>query len=111
MESSSNDTGRKAAASGIVTSEVTLIPGKADFSEDRYMTAQDRLKKFVSHQDKILPLPELLEQLEEHRAAGRKIVFTNGCFDIIHPGHIAYLEDAAGLGDVLVLGLNSDASV
>lgn len=41
----------------------------------------------------------------------KKIVFTNGCFDIIHSGHILYLEEAKGLGDVLVLGLNSDASV
>ncbi|OGF98761.1 MAG: glycerol-3-phosphate cytidylyltransferase [Candidatus Glassbacteria bacterium GWA2_58_10] len=56
-------------------------------------------------------MPELLRQLEKPRAAGRKIVFTNGCFDIIHPGHVAYLEEAAGLGDLLVLGLNTDASV
>jgi rfaE bifunctional protein nucleotidyltransferase chain/domain len=42
---------------------------------------------------------------------GRKIVFTNGCFDLIHPGHIAYLEEAARLGHELVVALNSDASV
>ena len=98
-------------ASGIVTAAVTVIPGKADFSEGPCMTAQERLNKIVPHQDKILPLPELLRQLEKPRAAGRKIVFTNGCFDIIHPGHVAYLEEAAGLGDLLVLGLNTDASV
>ena len=98
-------------ASGIVTAAVTVIPGKADFSEGPCMTAQERLNKIVPHQDKILPLPELLRQLEKPRAAGRKIVFTNGCFDITHPGHVAYLEEAAGLGDLLVLGLNTDASV
>lgn len=47
----------------------------------------------------------------EARAAGRKIVFTNGCFDIIHRGHVEYLAFARGLGDLLVVGLNSDDSV
>jgi len=45
------------------------------------------------------------------RAAGRTIVFTNGCFDLIHPGHVRYLQQASQQGDLLVLGLNSDASV
>ncbi len=45
------------------------------------------------------------------RLAGRKIVFTNGCFDVLHAGHIRYLEEAANLGDVLIIGLNSDNSV
>ena len=45
------------------------------------------------------------------RKGGRKIVFTNGCFDILHAGHVTYLEAAKAQGDVLVLGLNSDASV
>jgi rfaE bifunctional protein nucleotidyltransferase chain/domain/rfaE bifunctional protein kinase chain/domain len=47
----------------------------------------------------------------EHRGAGRRIVFTNGCFDVLHRGHIAYLNQAKALGDVLVVALNSDASV
>ncbi len=42
---------------------------------------------------------------------GRKIVFTNGCFDILHAGHVRYLKQAKGLGDILVIGLNSDSSV
>ena len=45
------------------------------------------------------------------REAGVKIVFTNGCFDLLHAGHIAYLEEARAQGDVLIVGLNSDASV
>jgi len=45
------------------------------------------------------------------KARGKRIVFTNGCFDLIHIGHIRYLREAKGLGDVLVVGLNSDASV
>ena len=45
------------------------------------------------------------------RAGGQRIVFTNGCFDILHAGHVRYLNTARALGDCLVLGLNSDASV
>ncbi|MEK6543309.1 MAG: adenylyltransferase/cytidyltransferase family protein [Elusimicrobiota bacterium] len=45
------------------------------------------------------------------RRQGKKIVFTNGCYDILHPGHVALLKKARALGDVLILGLNSDASV
>lgn len=48
---------------------------------------------------------------EQYRAEHKSIVFTNGCFDIIHAGHVSYLNHAARLGDVLVLGLNSDSSV
>ena len=48
---------------------------------------------------------------QKTRSEGKKIVFTNGCFDLLHPGHVSYLEEAASLGDVLILGLNTDASV
>ncbi|MFP4528804.1 MAG: D-glycero-beta-D-manno-heptose 1-phosphate adenylyltransferase [Candidatus Kapaibacterium sp.] len=48
---------------------------------------------------------------EEIRAAGRRIVFTNGCFDILHAGHVRYLAESRRYGDVLILGLNSDSSV
>jgi len=44
-------------------------------------------------------------------AQGKKVVFTNGCFDLLHPGHIKYLNDAKALGDILILGLNADASI
>ncbi len=47
----------------------------------------------------------------ELKQSGKKVVFTNGCFDILHIGHVTYLEKAARLGDVLVIGLNSDESV
>lgn len=59
----------------------------------------------------MVDLPELLTQLEALRKAGKRIVFTNGCYDILHPGHVDLLERAKALGDALVLGLNSDASV
>lgn len=49
--------------------------------------------------------------LRQVAADGKKIVFTNGCFDILHAGHVQYLEEARGMGDILVVGLNSDSSV
>ena len=54
---------------------------------------------------------ELERLLEAERARGRRIVFTNGCFDILHRGHVEYLAEARSHGDVLVVGLNSDDSV
>lgn len=60
---------------------------------------------------KILSLPEAIDQTARWRAEGQRVVFTNGCFDIVHLGHIDYLEKARALGDKLVLGLNTDASV
>ena len=61
--------------------------------------------------DKILDLPHLLVRLAEWRASGYRIVFTNGCFDILHVGHITLLEQCREFGDKVVIGLNSDASV
>ena len=60
---------------------------------------------------KIMSKDALISKLEADKALGRKIVFTNGCFDILHKGHVTYLQKAAALGDRLVLGLNSDDSV
>jgi len=53
----------------------------------------------------------LIGIIRDWKSKGLKIVFTNGCFDLIHRGHVSYLEEAAALGDRLVVGLNSDASV
>jgi len=61
--------------------------------------------------DKIVNMETLLERLEELKKSGKKIVFTNGCFDLLHVGHITYLNDARGLGDILVVGMNTDSSV
>ena len=60
---------------------------------------------------KILSQEELVRIVNIHRFFKKKIVFTNGCFDILHPGHVYYLNQARSLGDVLVVGLNSDDSV
>ena len=59
----------------------------------------------------IMDLPALLAWLKPLREAGKRIVFTNGCYDIIHPGHVDLLKRAKEQGDILVLGLNSDDSV
>lgn len=60
---------------------------------------------------KLKSLHDLQSELERLRGEGKRIVWTNGCFDILHVGHISYLQRAAALGDLLVVGLNSDASV
>ena len=60
---------------------------------------------------KIVTLAGLLASLGPRRAGGERVVFTNGCFDLLHRGHVRYLAEAAELADILVVGLNSDASV
>ncbi len=60
---------------------------------------------------KIKPRAELVRELAERRARRERIVFTNGCFDLMHVGHTRYLAAARALGDLLVVGVNSDASV
>lgn len=62
-------------------------------------------------ESKILTREQAVQQAGQWRAGGQQIVFTNGCFDIIHLGHIDYLEKARLLGQRLILGLNTDASV
>ena len=66
------------------------------------------MKEIQGH---ILDREELVSCGRNWRAEGRKVVFTNGVFDLLHRGHVAYLSAAAGLGDVLVVGVNDDASV
>lgn len=65
----------------------------------------------VSFSNKIIPKDKIASVINNLRIKGKKIVFTNGCFDILHSGHIEYLERARGLGDILIVGLNSDSSV
>ncbi len=61
--------------------------------------------------NKIVSQSKLAKILARAQKSGKKAVFTNGCFDIIHAGHVKYLADAKRLGDILVIGLNSDRSV
>jgi D-beta-D-heptose 7-phosphate kinase/D-beta-D-heptose 1-phosphate adenosyltransferase len=60
---------------------------------------------------RILSRAEIADECQRLRADGRRIVFTNGCFDVLHLGHVTYLEAARALGDILVVGVNTDTSV
>ena len=82
-----------------------------------YAVSIEEIKEFISkendisYENKILEVDELVEILKEERKKGKKIVFTNGCFDIFHVGHSRYLRQASTYGDILVVGVNSDSSV
>ncbi|MCL5290695.1 MAG: D-glycero-beta-D-manno-heptose 1-phosphate adenylyltransferase, partial [Firmicutes bacterium] len=65
----------------------------------------------LSFPGKIKTLEELLPSVKMHRQEGKKLVFTNGCFDLLHKGHVLYLNQARALGDILIVGVNSDSSV
>ena len=60
---------------------------------------------------KILTLEEAYQVIDSQKAQGARVVFTNGCFDLLHPGHTRYLVDARKLGDILIVAVNSDRSV
>ena len=61
--------------------------------------------------DSLTNISELIEIRKELKQTGKKVVFTNGCFDIIHAGHVDYLSKAKDCGDILIVGLNSDSSI
>ena len=62
----------------------------------------------MNFREKIIAWDQLPEWRKKFRATGKKLVVTNGCFDILHPGHVTYLESARNLGDALLVGINSD---
>src|SRR2546426_11720894 len=68
-------------------------------------------KLLYDTQRKILTRDELAREVKRRQQAGERAVFTNGCFDLLHLGHVRYLQEARDLGDFLILGLNSDSSV
>jgi rfaE bifunctional protein nucleotidyltransferase chain/domain len=69
------------------------------------------MQTFEQIKDKILDWPGAKERVEQWKTAGQKTVFTNGCFDLLHYGHVHYLSAAADQGDRLIIGLNARASV
>ena len=93
-------------AAGVVVSKI----GSATATINEIIEHETSLNKSTSDKH-IKTFEELSKICNESRIKNRKIVFTNGCFDIIHFGHIKYLETAKSLGDILILGLNSDKSV
>jgi D-beta-D-heptose 7-phosphate kinase/D-beta-D-heptose 1-phosphate adenosyltransferase len=93
-------------AAGIVVGKVGTVP----------VSQAELLKALInedgqSQMDKICDQDRLLNRVKDWRAQGQKIVFTNGCFDLLHAGHVTYLEAAKKTGDKLILGLNTDRSV
>ena len=89
---------------------VGIDPARMQELRQRFNTVGPAPYRFAD-QDKIVELEDLAALTARYRAVGRKVVFTNGCFDILHQGHVTYLEQARREGDCLVVGVNSDASV
>ena len=90
--------------------EVGVAAATVVVAEER--TSRCRAAQLVPREHgAILGAHEVAEVCSEHRRAGRSVVFTNGCFDVLHAGHVACLDAAAHAGDVLVVGLNDDAGV
>jgi D-beta-D-heptose 7-phosphate kinase/D-beta-D-heptose 1-phosphate adenosyltransferase len=97
-----------AAAAELASAAANVVVGK----DGTAACSALELRAAVTPADKVVrELSTLSVRLDAHRAAGRRIVMTNGCFDILHRGHITFLNAAKSLGDVLVVGLNSDAGV
>jgi len=93
-------------AAGVVVGKVGTVPITQSDLIDALMAAQGSQQ---AH--KICDLDQLLQKVETWKSENQKIVFTNGCFDLVHAGHVTYLEAAKLRGDKLVLGLNTDRSV
>lgn len=93
-------------AAGVVVAKVGTVP----ISKAELLDAL-ALESSTEQSHKLCLLPELLRRLPQWRAQGERIVFTNGCFDLLHVGHVSYLEKAKQQGQRLIIGVNSDASV
>jgi len=91
-------------AAGIVVAKL----GTHSVSRDELL---DRLNQGMPHEGKVVPRPGIGAVVEEMRREGKRVVFTNGCFDVLHAGHVDYLRFARSKGDALIVGINDDASV
>ena len=96
-----------------ITAEIASAAAAVVVAKEGTATcSRDELRAYVAGDEKLAPdLASLLGRLAAARRVGKRIVLTNGCFDILHRGHIGYLNAAKTLGDILVVGLNTDASV
>ncbi len=92
-------------AGGLEVEQVGVVP------ISRKQIIVDLLENMRSIDSKVCDLPELLRQVSARRKANQKIVLTNGCFDLLHVGHVGYLQEAAREGDCLIVAINSDDSV
>ena len=93
-------------AAGVVVAKL----GTASVTPDELSEVADALPG-VQDKQGVVSAADMLDVLAEARGNGQRVVMTNGCFDLLHPGHIAYLEQAATLGDLLVVAVNDDDSV
>lgn len=93
-------------AAGVVVAKVGTVPIRRD-----ELLEAIRAEQAIGRSDKVAELDDLLPKIDRWRADGNRIVFTNGCFDLLHVGHVTLLAQAKALGDRLIVGLNSDASV
>jgi D-beta-D-heptose 7-phosphate kinase/D-beta-D-heptose 1-phosphate adenosyltransferase len=93
-------------AAGVVVSKVGTVPIERDELLARLMPEIE-----LQAEEKVLPVNRLRTRVSAWRSSGQKVVFTNGCFDLLHIGHITLLESARREGDRLIVGINSDASV
>ncbi len=91
-------------AGGLEVSKFGCVPITRD-------EVRDELLRGTGQQSKVRQAGELAAELQARRGRGETVVFTNGCFDILHPGHVALLEQAKRFGSILVVGVNSDGSV
>ncbi|GAB4339323.1 MAG: hypothetical protein Kow0089_12070 [Desulfobulbaceae bacterium] len=98
------------AGAGEAAETVALDGSLLDSIRQGFRPAGERARQ-PRDREKMVSLPSLLERLARIRPQGGRIAFTNGCFDILHSGHVAYLEEARSTADCLVVGLNSDRSV
>ena len=93
------------AAGGLEVEKLGVVPiSRREIIDELLLESGQRAGKRRS-------LPDLLADIARHRAAGRSVVFTNGCFDLVHLGHISYFQFAKRQGDVLVVAVNTDASI
>ncbi len=99
------------ACDGETTMVAELDLDEIDSVRQDFFTAHPPRRWWPRACSKILDLSSLIDIVHRRRMAGQKMVFTNGCFDLLHAGHVSYLESARHLGDYLVIGLNSDRSV
>jgi D-beta-D-heptose 7-phosphate kinase / D-beta-D-heptose 1-phosphate adenosyltransferase len=93
-------------AAGIATGKLgTAIVHPAD------LLGALQARDVLASEAKVMALESALERIQRWRASGERIAFTNGCFDLIHPGHVSLLSQARGAADRLIVGLNSDSSI
>ncbi len=98
------------AAGGLQIERLGVVPiTRAELLDE--LRSGPTAAESIADEKKLLSIERLQEELDHRRQQGQQIVMTNGCFDLLHPGHVASLQDARRQGDLLVVGLNSDRSV